>query len=187
MKTVLLTLLLVFTVQTHAKEIGGADLPDTMTVAGETLALNGAGLRKKFVVKVYAGALYLKKKSSDANAIASADEPMAIRMHFLYGVSPEQLTDAFDEGFAAAVGKDGMTKMKSNIDAFYALFKDKTKKHDTYDIIYTPGKGVAVHFNGTESGVVGDAAFKEAVFKIWLGDKPTDGNLKKLKKAMLSK
>ena len=44
-----------------ALKIGGKSLPDTMTLGDTELVLNGAGLRKKLVIKVYAGALYLPK------------------------------------------------------------------------------------------------------------------------------
>ena len=41
------------------KDVAGVDVPDTLSVEGKTLQLNGAGIRKKFVVKVYVGALYV--------------------------------------------------------------------------------------------------------------------------------
>ena len=153
-------------------------------MAGQELVLNGAGLRKKFIVKVYAGALYLKEKSSDAAAIVAADEAMQIRMHFLYGVKPEQLIDAWNDGFDAALGKD-RGPMQAKVDAFNALFTKKTKKHDTYDVVYVPGTGTQVHFNGTKVGEVAGLDFKQAVFAIWLGEGVADSNLKSLKKKML--
>ncbi|MBI4775272.1 MAG: chalcone isomerase family protein [Deltaproteobacteria bacterium] len=80
-----------------AKEIGGVNLPDSMMAGDAQLALNGAGLRKKVFIKVYSGALYLKQANSDARAIIDADEPMAIRMHFIYdGVSAEKLVESWN-------------------------------------------------------------------------------------------
>ena len=60
-----------------ALDVGGVTLPDSVQVGGQTLALNGAGLRKKMFVKVYAGGLYLKSKATDADSVVSADAPMA--------------------------------------------------------------------------------------------------------------
>ncbi|MDJ0841832.1 MAG: chalcone isomerase family protein [Acidobacteriota bacterium] len=168
-----------------AGNVGGAELPDTMTVGGKELALNGAGLRKKFFIKVYAGALYLQSKTKDAKAVIDADEPMMIRMHFLYGVKPSQLTDAWNEGFTNALGEDGKAAMQSKIDAFNAMFTEKTKKGNTYDVVYTPGSGVEVRFNGNAVGKVEGLDFKKAVFSIWLGEKIPDKNLRGLKTAML--
>ncbi|MCD6188115.1 MAG: chalcone isomerase family protein, partial [Desulfuromusa sp.] len=41
-----------------AKTVYDIDLPDTITVSGEQLQLNGYGLRKKFFFKIYLGSLY---------------------------------------------------------------------------------------------------------------------------------
>jgi hypothetical protein len=75
-----------------AKEIGGVKLPDSMVAGKDTLLLNGAGLRKKLFIKVYAGGLYLTQKNQEPQKIIEADEPMAIRMHFIYdGVSSKEI------------------------------------------------------------------------------------------------
>jgi len=183
LKTLMIMLAVLSLPATALEKVGGAELPDTVTVAGKELVLNGAGLRKKFIIKVYAGALYLTEKSSDAAAIIAADEPMQIRMHFLYGVRPDQLTDAWNEGFEASLGKDREPAMQAKIDAFNALFVEKTSKGDTYDVIYTPGTGIEVRFNEESVGEIQGLDFKKAVFSIWLGEEVRD--LKKLKKAML--
>ena len=168
-------------------EIGGVTLPDTMTLAGTDLALNGAGLRKKLFIKVYAGGLYIKSKSKDATAIVAADEPMAIRMHFIYdGVSAEKLTGAWNDGFKAALGEN-QAAMQEKIDAFNALFTTDAKEDDVYDISYVPGSGTSVVINGNTVGTVESHEFKKAVFSIWLGKKVADGNLAALKKSMLGK
>ena len=43
-----------------AAELAGVTMPDTDTVEGKTLKLNGLGLRKKMVFKVYVAGLYLE-------------------------------------------------------------------------------------------------------------------------------
>lgn len=183
-KIITVTMLLMLSLSLSATEIGGAKLPETLAAGSEQLTLNGAGLRKKFFIKIYAGALYLKSKSSNGAALIAADEAMAIRMHFLYGLKPEQLTEAFAEGFEAALGSD-MAKHAEAILAFNKLFSQKTEKGDTYDIIYVPGKGTEVLFNGTSQGIVEGLDIKKAVFSIWLADKVVDSNLESVKKAML--
>ena len=167
-------------------KLGKVDLPDTVSVGGEELVLNGAGWRKKLIIKVYAGALYLKGKSADAASIIQADEPMAVHMHFTYGVKPKQLTDAWNDGFKASLGGN-TAALQQKIDAFNALFTEKAGKGDIYQIVYQPGTGVSVRFNGETVGTVEGLDFKKAVFGIWLGEKLADGNLGKLKKTMLGK
>ncbi|HYG70131.1 MAG TPA: chalcone isomerase family protein, partial [Anaeromyxobacteraceae bacterium] len=91
--------LLVLAVPALAAEVAGVKVPDTMEVGGQTLKLNGAGLRKKFVVKVYTGALYLPQKTTDAKQAITANQPKAVRMTFLRNLEKDQVLGAFREGF----------------------------------------------------------------------------------------
>ncbi len=162
-----------------AKEIGGVNLPDQFKAGEETLILNGCGLRKKFVVKVYAGGLYLRKTAEDSRKIVEADEPMAIRMHFIYdGVSAKDLISAWNEGFQNAMGGD-IAPIREKVERFNSMFKGDAKKNDLYDVVYLPGKGVSVYLNSTLAGTVEGLEFKKAVFSIWLGEPPADSGLKK--------
>ncbi|MFP3928003.1 MAG: chalcone isomerase family protein, partial [Desulfobacteraceae bacterium] len=127
------TLLLATAGELEAKEVGGVDLPEVLRVDPHELVLNGAGLRKKFFIKVYAGALYLTEKNSQAGEIIDADEPMAIRLHFIYdGVSAEDLVKAWNEGFDAATGGDP-GPLEEKIKAFNTLFVQPAQKGDVYD------------------------------------------------------
>jgi len=63
------------------------------------LQLNGAGVRKRFIVKVYVGALYLPRKMSDAAAIVALDQPKSVRMHFLRDVDRSSMFGAIRDGF----------------------------------------------------------------------------------------
>lgn len=165
------------------KKVGGKKMPDSLTVGGEKLVFNGAGLRKKLFIKVYAGALYLKAKNKKRQAVIDADEHMAIRMHFIYdGVDSEKLIGAWNEGFEAALGSNRASQ-QAHIDAFNGLFTKTAKSDDIYDITYVPGEGIQVIINGEVAGTVnGGIEFKKAVFAIWLGDKSP---VKDLGKAMM--
>ncbi len=168
-------LCLILVSESFAKEIGGVNLPDTLTAGKDQLVLNGAGLRKKFVVKVYAGALYLLQKSNDVAKIVSADEPMAIRMHFIHdSVAPDKLIAAWNEGFA----KTNTSAIKAQIDKFNAFFKQDAKKGDIYDLVYLPGQGVSFSINSKMIGTIEGLEFKKALFGIWLTDPPADKDLK---------
>src|SRR5215467_157056 len=84
-----------------AGELAGATLPDTLKFGEMTLKLNGLGLRKKAMFKVYVGGLYLESPSKDAGAILATDQAKAIRMHFLRDLTKAQLVDVFQVGFEA--------------------------------------------------------------------------------------
>ncbi len=175
---ILIFLALTIAMPAQAKEIGGASLPESLTLGKEQLSLNGAGLRTKIFIKVYAGGLYTRKKETDARKIIDADEPMAIRMNFIYnGVSHDSLIDAWNEGFAVAAGGN-LSHIKDRVDKFNAFFTEAARKGDIYDIIYTPEEGASVYIKGNLKGTIKGLDFKKALFAIWLGEKPADNSLK---------
>ncbi|HEX6929025.1 MAG TPA: chalcone isomerase family protein, partial [Gammaproteobacteria bacterium] len=56
-KTLLAAAFVAFAGGVSAAELAGVTLPDTASVGGQELVLNGMGLREKFWVDVYVGAL----------------------------------------------------------------------------------------------------------------------------------
>jgi hypothetical protein len=160
----------------RAGELAGATLPDTLSAGTQTLKLNGLGLRKKAMFKVYVGALYLESSAKDAGAILAADQGKAIRLHFLRGLSNTQLSDAFQEGFEAnAADKAGQ---KAAFDKMLALLSD-VKEGETLTFTYLPGKGTTLQVGDKQLGVFEGKGFADAVFSIWLGPKPPTAALKK--------
>src|SRR5436309_15742634 len=81
-----------------AREVAGVTLPDTTTVEGKTLKLNGAGLRKKVVFKVYVAGLYLETPSKDAAAVISSDQIKRMQLWGLRSLSSRQVNEAIEEG-----------------------------------------------------------------------------------------
>jgi len=159
-----------------AAELAGATLPDTLAAGDKTLKLNGLGLRKKAVFKVYVGGLYLESPSKDAGAILTADQAKAIRMHFLRDLTKAQLVEAFQEGFDANA-KDRASQ-KAAFDRMMALVPD-VKEGSTLTLVYVPGKGTTLSAGSKELGLFEGKGFADAVFAIWLGPKPPSDDLKK--------
>jgi hypothetical protein len=157
-----------------------AEIPDTLEFDGANLVLNGTGVRKKFMMKMYDGGLYLGAKSSDAAAIIAADEAMSIRLDILSSmITSENMEEALVEGMDNATGGD-TAPLQQYTDVFMEVFSaDAIKEGDVFDISYTPGKGIGTYKNGTFMKTIdGGMPFKQAIFGIWLGDKPADKNLK---------
>ncbi len=180
-KTFLIILIMtfVFTSFAWSLKVGGKILPDNITAGDNELTINGAGLRKKVIIKVYACALYLMEKESDAKAIIKADKPIAVKMHFIYkAVDPEKLIEAWNTGF----GKSDISNLQEEIKTFNSYFTKDALKDDVYDIIYVPEVGTSVYMNNELKGTIPGLEFKKAVYSIWLGEQT---ELPKLKKAML--
>jgi len=162
-------------------KVGDVTLPNTVTLSGEEMNLNGAGMREKMWIDLYAGGLYVQTKSSDAVEIINADASMAIKLHIVSGmVSQDKMIGAVTDGFEKSTLGKATTADKA---AFIACFNDEITKKDVFDIVYSGGK-TTVYKNGKEKGSVKGLEFKKALFGIWLGKKPAD---KDLKKGMLGK
>ncbi|MBA54617.1 MAG: chalcone isomerase [Pseudomonadales bacterium] len=178
LSTLLATLLL--SSAAYSLDIGGINLPETLKAQDTDLQLNGAGIREKWFLDLYVGGLYLPAKQNDAEAILKAAEPMAIRLHIISGmITSEKMTNATMEGFENSThGHTG--PLKAEIDKFLATFAEPIKEGDIFDFVYVPGSGVQIIKNGTAAQTIkGGEAFKEALFGIWISDKPAQKSLKK--------
>ncbi len=167
-----------------AKEIGGKNLPDSITAGKETLALNGGGLRVKWMMDIYAGGLYTKTKTQDAAKLIEADEAMAIKVHIISGLMNDtKMADALKEGFEKST-KGNLAPIQSRIDKLIAVMKGEYKPDDVFDFIYVPEEGVNVYKNGRLLSTIKGLDFKKPLFGIWLCDEPAQEDLKQ---AMLGK
>ena len=160
-----------------ARELAGVTMPDTAAVGDKTLKLNGMGLRKKAIFKVYVGGLYVETPTKDAAAIVAADAPRLISMKYLRDVEKVKITEAFQEGFQNNA-KELAAKQKANIDKMIAAVPD-LKDGETMSFEYLPGKGTTLSHNGKELLTVEGKEFADAVFLLWLGPKPPSDDLKK--------
>jgi hypothetical protein len=161
----------------EAKEIAGVKFADTATVGGKTLKLNGVGLRKKAVFKVYAAGLYVEAAARDGAAVLGADAPRQISMHFLREVDKAKLVETYREGFAANAPEKAASQ-KANVEKFLGWVSD-VKEGTEWTIVYVPGKGTTLAIGGKESGTIEGKDFADVLFSLWLGPKPASDDLKK--------
>ena len=144
----------------------------------QTLYLNGEGPRKKAFLTVYDAALYLTEKGSDSEAIIMADHPMAItiiiRSRF---ASATRISEAFREGLENAIGDDAAS-IETQTERFLAVFEDGVVKDDTFEFAYLPESGLNIYKNGVVSEQIEGLLFKQALYGIWLSEKPVAEKLK---------
>ena len=159
-----------------AGELAGATLPDTLQAGEKSLKLNGLGLRKKAIFKVYVGGLYLESPSKSAEAILASDQAKAIRMHFLRDLTRAQLVGAFQEGFET--NAQGKAALKAEFHRMLALVPD-VKEGGTMTFTYVPKKGTTLQVGSKELGVFEGKELSDAVFSVWLGPKPPSEGLKR--------
>ena len=93
-------------------EVGGLRVPDQLSEGGRALVLNGAGVRTKFVVKVYVAALYATARTSDAAALVNSAEPRRMRLHMLRDVDSKSLDGALQDGLRDNTPKQELEALK---------------------------------------------------------------------------
>lgn len=183
MMPLLLSLMLLVPAVAPAATLAGVTLEDKVTVNGQTLVLNGLGLRKKFFIKVYVGGLYLQAKSSNPAAIIASDTPRRMVMSFLYSVSKDQMCDAWEEGLEANT-PNASAEVKN---AFKTLcsWMEPIPKGNRLVLTYVPGTGTSVEVNGKVKGTLPGKATADAIVSTWIGPNPAMGD--EFKNAVLGK
>ena len=169
-KTFALLVLAAIAGTAFAGEMYDVTFPDTIDVEGQTLLLNGMGLRKKAFIKVYIAGLYLPEKTTDAAAILAADTPRRTVMHFKFGVSGERMCSAWEEGLEANTpGASAATAAKFGT---LCSAMDDVGNGDTMVMTYVPGKGTQIEVKGVDKGTIEGKEFADALFACWIGPEP---------------
>jgi long-chain acyl-CoA synthetase len=178
-RTALLAGMLVATAA-HAVDVAGIKVDDKVRVGGQELILNGAGLRTKFVFKVYVGALYTAEKMTAPAVIYDSPAPRRMLMRMMRDMDAESLYKALDEGLHSNLTETELAGLKPQINQLGTLMKGigAVKEGDSIAIDFDSA-GIEVGVNGRGQGRVEGAPFGRALLKVWLGDRPADAELKK--------
>jgi len=158
------------------KEFHGVTFYTETTINEEEVVINGAGVREKYFMDMYVAALYLKKKSTDASKIITADEEMGIHIKIVSSmVTRDKFKTAVTEGFKNATsGKATQEEQKK----FMTCLSEEFKSGDKIYFDYVPSKGLKIYKNGDLKGTIPGLDFKKALFSIWLGTSPAQESLK---------
>ena len=181
---VMLLCLLCISLPASARKIQGVEIPDTLSIANDdtTLVLNGAGIRKKFFLDIYIGALYLPSATTDAVAILNDTGPASILMHFLHSeVRKKKITAGWTNGLEANLTPAEMAAIRPKLDSFNKLFRT-VREGDIIRVDYLPARGTEVRINNEWRGSIENNDFFRTLLQIWLGPHPVS---KPLKQGML--
>jgi hypothetical protein len=161
-----------------AETLAGVTMPDEVTVSGKALKLNGMGLRKKLVVKVYVAGLYLEHPSHEAAQVVAADEIKRVDMHFLTGQATKaRMDEAWLEGFQKNSPADYQA-LKERVETFMGYFPDM-KDGDVIELTMVPGEGTTAALNGEVKGTIAGDDFAAALLRVWLGEEPPSKGLQR--------
>jgi hypothetical protein len=152
-----------------------------LTSGAVSLKVTGVGLREKTFLKVdvytivsYVGADFA---DTEGEALMAFDGPKRLQMDLRRGFSSDKLKKAFSETIEK--NYDDMSAFEGDMAIFLAYFERDAEENDLIIFDYAPGVGVTTTLNGEVKGTVNNAAFAEALWSVWFGKKPANGDLKK--------
>jgi len=158
-------------------EMEGQKFEPTVQVGSQTLNLNGVGLRRRAIVKVYVAGLYVPQKSTNAATLINDKGARRVSLRMLRDVDAGSFIDSFNDGLKNNLTDAQLTALKPQMDSLTATLKSigEAKKGDAINFDYTPEGGTRISVNGQPRGdPIPGAEFFSAVLRIWLGEKPAD-------------
>jgi hypothetical protein len=171
---------LVATAALASVEVAGIKFEDKVSAGGQELVLNGAGVRTRFVVKVYAAGLYVSQKSSNAKAIVDAKTARRVQMVMLRDLSADQLADALKDGIDNNASQAELDAIKAEVESLLNIMRGmkEAKKTQVIALDFSADGKTTVSVNGAARGNVASEPLQRALLKIWLGEKPIQNDLK---------
>lgn len=163
----------------NAKVIEGVNVPAEKSVGGQTLQLNGAGVRTvtlAFIpIKAYVASFYAPGPLRSPDAVYASPGPLQLNFTFLQGASQGQVTDAWNAQFQASVTESYPTLQKDQA-AFVKMFGPISKgATQTVEIV---GNETKMFDSGVLKGSIAGKAFQKAFLSMWFGDNPVMPSLK---------
>mgnify|MGYP006352666879 FL=1 len=153
----------------------------TQALGDSTVQLNGAGVRYKAVFKVYTAGLYLEKKASTPQEVASQRGPKRLSITMLREIDSTELGKLFSRGMEDNMDRAAFSRIVPGVLRMSQIFSDhkKLQAGDQFMIDWIPGTGTVITVKGKVQGEpFKEPEFFNALLGIWLGNLPADFKLK---------
>ena len=164
-------------------QLKGHSYPKTIQLEGNTLQLNGAGVRYKFIVPVYTAALYTEKPVKSEAEFFAAPGSKRLILTMLRKVDSNELGYMFAKAMKVNIDPKDMVTALPGLARMGQVFADaKAVNPDDTIIMDWMGKGkntvIAIR-NEVQGEPFADAAFHRALMGVWLGKNAADAQVKK--------
>jgi hypothetical protein len=164
----------------RAATLAGETLPDSYTVGGQTLVLNGIGLRTLtiFRIEAYVAALYLPRPSHDATQILASSEPKIVLLKFIRGASKQQVEHQYREGEENNCGNGECAPSDQPDFERLVAAAPAVRAGDTSTYIFT-ARGVRVLANDQ---LIGDFTDRDLAYRLlsgFIGARPPSPELRR--------
>jgi hypothetical protein len=164
-----------------AVELAGVKVEDTISIAGTTLQLNGAGIRYKGPFKVYVGDLYTTQPVKSLDELIAAPGPKRLTMTFLREINSADFGKLLTRGIEDNVSRNEISKIIPGMIKMGDIFAANKAfvPGDVCALEWDPAKGLSIWAKGKlQAEPFKDPAFFRALMSIWFGHTPADWKLK---------
>jgi hypothetical protein len=162
-------------------QVEGTTFAGDIRLADTALELNGVGLRAVAWFKGYAAGLYLTRRATTAAQVLAAPGPKRLQLRMLVDVDTEEFVKAFEKGVARNTPATELPRLAERMARFDAQMRAlrRVVKRDVIDLDYLPASGLQMSVNGKPRGepIAGEDLYA-ALLRIFVGDRPTDPELK---------
>ncbi len=174
---VTLCLLLFTALPVRAMTVYGVSVDNAVTMNGQTLQLNGFGLRTKWFFKIYVGAFYVPQLIHTSAEAVRYQGDRLIRLHFVYSkVSRDKVLEALNEAFENnSPGFTGTADARQ----FRSWFSHDFLRGDQLDLALGADSSVVVTHNGRLLGSMISKPLQAAIMRAFFGVYPADEALKR--------
>ena len=165
----------------NAAEVAGVRFDDKTSLAGSELVLNGAVLRTRFMLKIYAIGLYLPRSGNSAEAVMASSGPKRIQITTLRELGASEFADALVDGLKRNHSDAELAKLQHRIDDFRnaIIALKSTPAGSQIRLEWLPGSGTRLSVGNEARGKdIPGEDFYRALLRIWIGEKPVDQDLK---------
>ena len=170
----------------------GVAFQETAQMDGKTFLLSGAGLKTKYLFKVYAEALYLESsvkgdlasfRNQAANpgpqafeAVIHGNFSKLFVLHFVRNAGYERIQGAFKDGLKLTMNVDA-PDVKADVEAFLRSFKDDVLNGQELKIYVEKEQVSVISPSGTIT-VIKNAKIALGTSQCWLGKKAEQQDLR---------
>jgi len=163
-------------------DVGGIRLNERAQLGGSELVLNGAGLRKRAFFNVYVAGLYLTERRTSGAGVLALSGSKRVSITLMRSLPPRRLVDALMAGIRDNSSTEEELAVKDRLEDLTRtlLAIRQTRAGDVITFDWVPEAGTVLALNGEVRGnaIPGDDVYR-ALLRVWLGDRPTSGDLKR--------
>lgn len=168
-------LAIAFSLGTVPASAAQVDFPPDIEVSGVPMRLQGTGVKSVAFIKAFEAALY---KEEGAELMSGGKK---LIVEYFVRIPAKKLTKFTVDSMRDNVSEQTMTALGAQLDRMGELFVD-LEPGDRFALAYIPGEGTHFLHNGRLTGTIQGEDFAQALYSVWIGERPFD---EKLKRAIL--